>query len=133
MCELTCLSGGDKQIMDKDIYEMDSFLLLSQRNIRIFDICYFLLGLLTEEEGLNLSQEQWLVFLENVLDGYDIKEKVSEAERRAIPYVMECIELLFVAYFEGTGESECAEDASRIYGLVKQQEEKIWEVCKVSR
>lgn len=48
-----------------------------------------------------------------------------------MPYVMECMELLIAAYFEGTGELDCAEDACRIYGFVKQQEGKIWEVCKV--
>ncbi len=105
---------------------------LSQRNIRIFDLGYFLLGLLTEEEGLHLSQEQWFAFLENALAGYEEKGEVSEAERKALPYVMECIELLFVAYFEGTGEREYAGDADRIYGFVKQQKDRIREVCKIS-
>ena len=32
---------------------------LSQRNIRIFDLCYFMLGLLSEEESLKITEEEW--------------------------------------------------------------------------
>ena len=32
---------------------------LTQRNIRIFDLCYFLLGLLSEEEELRITEETW--------------------------------------------------------------------------
>lgn len=36
---------------------------LSQRNMRIFDLCYFMLGLLSEEEMLDISEAQWFVIL----------------------------------------------------------------------
>ena len=38
---------------------------------------------------------------------------------------MECIELLFVAYFMGIDDVQCAEDAYRIYEFVKKQEKRI--------
>ncbi len=98
---------------------------LSQRNIRIFDICYFLLGLLSEEEQLKLTEEQWFIFVKNVFRGYENKLELSESEKRAVPYVMECIELLFVAYFEGVNDTHCAEDAYRIYEFVRERENKI--------
>ena len=43
---------------------------LSQRNIRIFDLCYFLLGLLSEEEKLEITDELWFESVKNVFAGY---------------------------------------------------------------
>lgn len=99
---------------------------LSQRNIRIFDLCYFLLGLLSEEEKLEISDELWFEFVKNVFAGYGRKMKLTEAEKKAVPYVMECIELLFVSYFDSINDIRCAEDAYRIFAFVKKQENRIW-------
>lgn len=98
---------------------------LSQRNIRIFDICYFLLGLRSKEEEIQLTDEQWFTFLECVLRGYETVLKLSETEKRAVPYVMECIELLFVSYFEGENDLECADNAYEIYQFIRGQEDRI--------
>ncbi len=95
---------------------------LSQKNIRIFDICYFLLGLLSRQEDMRITAEEWLGFLRDVVWGYEKVLKISEAEKKAIPYVMECIELLFVAYFEKTGNFLCADDACRIYTFIRARE-----------
>lgn len=99
---------------------------LSQRNIRIFDPCYFLLGLLSEEEKLEITDELWLEWVKKVFAGYGRKIKLTEAEKKAVPYVMECIELLFVSYFERINDVRCAENACRIFTLVKEQENRIW-------
>lgn len=106
---------------------------LSQRNIRIFDICYFLLGLLCEEEKSDFSEEMWLPFLENVFAGYESRLALSEMEKRAVPYVMECIELLFMAYFERERDMCCAEDAFKIYRFVRKQEGRIYERLHVEK
>ena len=98
---------------------------LSQRNIRIFDLCYFLLGLLSEEEKLELTEEQWFDFVSKVFKGYERKLPLSDAEKQAVPCVMECIELLFTAYFEGQKDLSCAKDACRIYEFVRKHEKKI--------
>lgn len=98
---------------------------LSQRNIRIFDLCYFLLGLLSEEEKLELTKEQWFGFVTGVFAGYEQKVTLSDAEKAAIPYVMECIELLFVAYFAGIRDTFCAEDAMKIFEFIRGQEDNI--------
>jgi len=99
---------------------------LSQRNIRIFDLCYFLLGLLSEEVKLEITDELWFEFVKNVFAGYERKMKLTEIEKKAVPYVMECIELLFVSYFESINDIRCAEDAYRIFTFVKKQENRIW-------
>lgn len=100
---------------------------LSQRNIRIFDICYFLTGLLSEEEQIKITEEQWFGFVENVFKGYVSVTELSSGEKKAVPYVMECIELLFVAYFESINDVSCAEDAYRVYEFIKKHEKIIWE------
>ena len=100
---------------------------LSQRNIRIFDLCYFLLGLLSEKEKFELTDEVWFEFVKNVFVGYGKKLNLTEEEKKAVPYVMECIELLFVSYFESINDVRCAEDAYRIFAFVKKQENRIWQ------
>ena len=99
---------------------------LSQRNIRIFDLCYFLLGLLSEEEKFEITDELWLAFVKELFAGYEQKLKLTEAEKKAVPYVMECIELLFVSYFQSIDDVRCAEDAYKIFQFIAQQENKIW-------
>lgn len=99
---------------------------LSQRNIRIFDLCYFLLGLLSEKEKLEITEELWFDLVKNVFAGYGRKLKLTEAEKKAVPYVMECIELLFVSYFESVNDICCAEDACKIFAFVKKSENRIW-------
>lgn len=101
---------------------------LSQRNIRIFDLCYFLLSLLSEEEKLVLSEEQWFEFLKHTFSGYEKISPLSEREKQAAPCVMECIELLFAAWFDQAEDFQCARDAHRIFNFVKGREERI---CRV--
>lgn len=99
---------------------------LSQRNIRIFDLCYFLLSLLSEEEKFGLTDELWLTFVKELFAGYEQKLQLTELEKKAVPYVMECIELLFVSYFHSINDARYAEDAYKIFQFITQQETKIW-------
>lgn len=99
---------------------------LSQRNIRIFDLCYFLLGLLSEEEKFEITDELWLAFVKELFAGYEQKLTLTAAEKKAVSYVMECIELLFVSYFHSINDARYAEDAYKIFQFITQQETKIW-------
>ena len=99
---------------------------LSQRNIRIFDLCYFLLGLLSEKEKLEITEAIWFDLVKDVFAGYESKQQLLEAEKKAVPYVMECIELLFVSWFEDQKDSVCAESAYKIFEFVRKQEDRIW-------
>lgn len=98
---------------------------LSQRNIRIFDLCYFLLGLLSEEEKFEITESQWFDCVTDVFTGYEKKLVLSNTEKEMISCVMECIELLFVAYFVKINDIACAENALKIFGFVKCNEERI--------
>lgn len=99
---------------------------LSQKNIRIFDLCYFMLGLLSEKEKFELTEELWFEFLKNTFHSYESKLKLTEIEKKAVPCVMECIELLFVSYFASINDTVCAESAFRIFEFIKKQENRIW-------
>lgn len=105
---------------------------LSQRNIRIFDICYFMLGLLVEEEGNIMNKEEWLKILFKVVSGYESKIKLKDIEKKAFPYVMENIELLFIAYFIGSNDMSCAKDAAKIFHFVRENENEIWQRINIA-
>ncbi len=98
---------------------------LSQKNVRIFDICYFLTGLLAEEAEDTLLQEEWLANVMSVVGGYESIEKLSEIEKSAIPCVMKCIELLFTAYFMSMEDMKRAKDSYQVFQFVQNFESEI--------
>lgn len=96
---------------------------LSQRNIRIFDIGYFLAGLLTRESGLRPDREEWLGMVRGVLSGYESVVRLEPEEKDALACVMESIELLFAAYFIGEKDRSSAADAADIFHRIREWEE----------
>lgn len=98
---------------------------LSQRNIRIFDLCYFMLGLLSEETLLDISEQQWFDILKYFFAGYEKELELMTEEKQAVPYVMKAIELLFVAWFIGQKDIKCAENALKIYQFIEKNTERI--------
>lgn len=98
---------------------------LSQRNIRIFDLCYFCIGLLSEEEHMDITKEEWFELLNSVFMGYQKHLALSLEEIQAVPYVMESIELLFAAWFFGEKDLKCAEDAISLYKFAQSNEQRI--------
>lgn len=98
---------------------------LSQKNIRIFDICYFLTGLLAEETENTFTQKEWLESVKSVIAGYESITPLSEKEKNAIPCVMECIEILCAAYFISIKDTKCANDAYQVFHFVQNCENDI--------
>ena len=103
---------------------------LSQKNIRIFDLCYFLLGLLCEEEALVVTEEKWFQVLQNVFQGYTAINPVQPREIQAVPYVMKSIEILFAAWFLRQKDMKCCEDAVNILRFIDENTEKILDALK---
>lgn len=93
---------------------------LSQKNIRIFDLCYFLAGLLAHETGADLASP-WSRLLEVTVDAYHNLNPLSGEERAAIPLVMQAIELLFAAYYLSIQDRVCAEDAVRVLYRIREE------------
>lgn len=98
---------------------------LSQRNIRIFDICYFLTGLLSEETNDPFTKKEWLETAASVIAGYESVIPLSSKEKAAVPCVMKCIEILCAAYFIRIKDAKRAQDAIRIFHFIQDNEEKI--------
>ncbi len=92
---------------------------LSQKNIRIFDICYFLTGLLAEETEEPFTKAEWLRQVQATLAGYESISRLSEKEKDTIPCVMECIEILFVAYFINIKDTKPAENAKQVLYFIQ--------------
>lgn len=98
---------------------------LSQRNIRIFDICYFLTGLLAEETDDAFMQNEWLETVQSVVAGYESAAALSAKEKNAVPCVMKCIEILFIAYFISMKDTKHANDAYHVFRLIQNCESDI--------
>jgi Ser/Thr protein kinase RdoA (MazF antagonist) len=100
---------------------------LSQSNIRIFDVCYFLLGLRLEENNDRVNAEQWYRIVSQVVEGYASFDELTQVERQSITRVMKNIELLFTAYFLGVGDEKLAKSSADLFCFVCEKEEKILE------
>ena len=98
---------------------------LSQKNIRIFDVAYYLLGILCEECKQEVRQEQWLDMISETIKGYEANISLSYIEKKYITTVMKSIEILFTAYFSSKKEEALAKDAAVLFHLVCRQEENI--------
>ena len=93
---------------------------LSQKNIRIFDLCYFLAGLLAHETGADVALP-WPRIVQATVDAYDRENPLSAEEKAAMPLVMQAIELLFAAYYLSIQDRVCAEDAVRVLYRIRDE------------
>lgn len=118
-------------LFDKDSFSGYIDFDLSQRNIRIFDLCYFVLGLLSAEETIVITKEKWFDVLKKVFKGYNEVNKLLPQEISAVPYVMKSIELLFVAWFLNQNDKKCCENAVEIFSFINDNTKKILNILKM--
>ena len=72
---------------------------LAERNARIYDPCYAATAVLSETFGQD--NEKWLEICRDILWGYDSVAKLTDEERRAIPYIILANQFVCVAWFAG--------------------------------
>ena len=72
---------------------------LAERNARIYDPCYAATAVLSETFGHN--NDGWLEIYRDIIRGYDSVARLTEAERRAIPYILLANQFVCVAWFAG--------------------------------
>lgn len=74
---------------------------LSERNLRIFDPCYASTAILSESFSVGDEEKcrKWLNIYHNIIRGYDDVLKLSEEEKKAIPYVILSNQLVALAWF----------------------------------
>ena len=98
---------------------------LSQKNVRIFDICYFLMGLLINHEKKKEDAEKWYQIISKFIEGYEVTNPLTKLEKDSIVCLMGSIELLFLAYFLSKEDEILAEGAANLYYFVRKNEKKI--------
>lgn len=73
---------------------------LTEINVRIFDICYCATAMLSEcFSKPNVDINKWLEILDNLVEGYDSINKLSDSEKQAMPYVIYSIQIICISYF----------------------------------
>jgi len=77
---------------------------ISERNIRLWDVCYCATGLLVSWSAVSEIKTLWPGILLGILKGYDRKNPLSQAEKDAIFYVICSIQMICIAYFDGIPE-----------------------------
>jgi len=70
---------------------------LAERNARIYDPCYAATAVLSET--FNQDADKWISIYRDILRGYDTVAHLTEAERKAIPYVLLANQFVCVAWF----------------------------------
>ena len=80
---------------------------LTQVNARIFDIAYFIVYWIVDELNNEEFLNNWKQTIQFVLRGYQQEQnhKLSETAINATVIMMCCIEILFVAFFNGINDS----------------------------
>lgn len=74
---------------------------LAERNIRIYDPCYAATAILSESFDADNNQklQQWCQIYKNILYGYDSVVTLTEAEWKAVPYVVLANQLVCTIWF----------------------------------
>ena len=74
---------------------------LSEKNVRIYDVCYAATAILSESffAGDEIKLKKWVEIYKNIIRGYDAVAKLTEDEREAIPYVLLANQFVCVAWF----------------------------------
>ncbi|MCM1989388.1 helix-turn-helix domain-containing protein [Oceanirhabdus seepicola] len=71
---------------------------ISRRYVRIFDPCYCATGILSEAEKVEEGFEKWPDILDGIIKGYDNICNLTKEEKKAIPYVIFSIQMIFIAW-----------------------------------
>lgn len=71
---------------------------ISEKNVRIFDPCYCATGILSEADKVDEGLNKWAESLSGIIQGYDEIANLTEDERKAIPYVIYSIQMIFIAW-----------------------------------
>lgn len=131
-----CYAKLPKQLIHRDIHygnllfyenEFSGYIDfdLSQKNIRLFDLCYFLMGILGGHEKNEEDERIWLHIVTSLIQGYEAIIHLTALEKESMCCVMKSIELLFVAYFFNQYNEALAKSATSMHDFVRDHEKEI--------
>lgn len=69
---------------------------LTQKDVRLFDICYLATSILSEMTDDAL----WFEILKDLIKGYNQIVKLTKEEYQSLPYIIYSIQMIFIAYFK---------------------------------
>lgn len=73
---------------------------ITEKNIRIFDICYCATAILSETfDNKNCENTKWFDILKGLINGYDDVMNLTLPEKKAIPYIICSIQIICIGYF----------------------------------
>ncbi|MCL1882875.1 MAG: phosphotransferase [Defluviitaleaceae bacterium] len=87
---------------------------LSRKDARIFDLAYFLAGLLVGEINNPDKLRIWKQICRNSIEGYSEISPLNGEEIKSLPCFMIAIELLFVTYWNSVGNDKEHEKAKEL-------------------
>lgn len=97
---------------------------LSEINIRLWDVCYFATGILSESS--DEEYEKWPEILAGILRGYDLEAKLTLEEKQAVFYAICSIQMICIAFFESNNiYKELAKTNRQMFKFIIQNKEKI--------
>lgn len=81
---------------------------LSENNARIFDPCYAATAILSEtfEAGKEEKLLAWTEVMKEIMYGYDSVVKLTDAEKKAVPYMILANQFVSTAFFAGKDRYE---------------------------
>ncbi len=79
---------------------------LSERNIRIYDVCYAATAILSETVSDIEAFNKWIDIYRNIVYGYEKVLKMTEDEKQSLPYVILSNQLVCIAYFSDFSKYE---------------------------
>ena len=79
---------------------------LSERNIRIYDVCYAATAILSETVSDIEAFNKWIDIYRNIVYGYEKVLKMTEDEKQSLPYVILSNQLVCIAYFSDYSKYE---------------------------
>ena len=92
---------------------------LGKQDARLFDIAYFLSGQLQGIKDLMAIKHKWIRFISLFLSGYESMIVLENDEKKALPLMMQCIELLFIAFWQQQANQEAAAETLRIFKFME--------------
>lgn len=83
---------------------------ISQKNVRLFDICYLAGSQLVGNYRKPWRLRMWREIFRGVLQGYDEISPLTAQEREAVPHMFVHIEVLFAAFFSKNGQEKTSKN-----------------------
>lgn len=103
---------------------------ISERNARIFDLCYCATAILSGAKE-EVQKQMWFDLLQQLILGYDSVNPLSETEKQSMVYVIDSIQMIFIAWLDGKDEyRELAMINRAMLVWLYEHRQKIKDLCK---